>query len=74
MPSNGNPADDRSHPLSCGDEPLDTLAEAEALRARLQEASACVGRLIAALKQQRRQHRAVQSAMASLRRLQGLGQ
>jgi hypothetical protein len=74
MPSNGNPADDRSHPLSCGDEPLDTLADAEALRARLQEASACVGRLIAVLKQQRRQHRAVQSAVASLRRLQGLGQ
>jgi hypothetical protein len=74
MPSNGNPTDERPHPLSCGDEPLDTLAEAEALRARLQEASACVGRLIAALKQQRRQHRAVQSAMASLRRLQGLGQ
>jgi hypothetical protein len=74
MPSNGNPTDDRSHPLSCGDEPLDPLADAEALRARLQEASACVGRLIGALKQQRRQHRAVQSAVASLRRLQGLGQ
>jgi hypothetical protein len=74
MPSIGNPTDDQPHPLSCGDEPIDPLADAEALRARLQEASACVGRLIAALKQQRRQHRAVQSAVASLRRLQGLGQ
>jgi hypothetical protein len=51
----------------------DALAEAEALRQQLQEALARTARLIAALKQQRRQGRAVQAAVASLRKLQQLG-
>lgn len=52
------------------DEPLDPVAEAEELRSHLQAALARTGRLIAALKQQRRQSRVVESALASLRRLQ----
>jgi hypothetical protein len=47
----------------------DVLAEAEALRALLSEASGRTARLLAALKQQRRQTRAVQQAMQSLRQL-----
>jgi len=56
-----------------GDEGLDPLAEAEALRVQLQETLGRTVRLIASLKQQRRQNRVVQSAMASLRRLQDVG-
>jgi hypothetical protein len=51
----------------------DALAEAEALRLQLQEALARTSRLIAALRQQRRQGRAVQAAVASLRKLEQLG-
>jgi hypothetical protein len=47
----------------------DVIAEGEALRGLLQDAAARVGRLLAALKQQRRQSRAVQQAMASLKQL-----
>src|SRR5262249_4029694 len=47
----------------------DAIAEAEALRALLHDASARTARLLAALKHQRRQSRAVQQAMASLRQL-----
>jgi hypothetical protein len=50
-------------------EPLDLLAEAEALRGQLQEVLARTSRLIVALKQHKRQSRAVQAAMASLRKL-----
>jgi hypothetical protein len=49
------------------------LAEAEALRGLLQEAGVRAGRLVAALKQQRRQSQAVRQAMQSLQRLQHLG-
>ena len=45
-------------------------AKAEALRGLLQDASAHAGRLLAALKQQRRQSQAVRQAMQSLRRLE----
>src|SRR5262245_16306862 len=51
----------------------DALAEAEALRLQLQEALARTARLVAALRQQKRQGRAVQAAVASLRKLQQLG-
>ena len=51
-------------------EPLDPIAEAEELRVALQAALTRTSRLIAALKQQRRQSRVVESALASLRRLQ----
>ena len=51
-------------------EPPDPIGEAEELRAQLQAALARTARLIAALKQQRRQSRVVESALESLRRLQ----
>jgi hypothetical protein len=51
-------------------EPLDPITEAEELRVALQAALTRTGRLVAALKQQRRQSRVVESALASLRRLQ----
>ena len=51
-------------------EPPDPIGEAEELRAHLQAALARTARLIAALKQQRRQSRVVESALESLRRLQ----
>jgi len=51
----------------------DALAEAEALRSRLQEALGRAARLVALLRQQRRQGKAVQAAMASLRKLGELG-
>jgi hypothetical protein len=48
----------------------DVIAETEALRALLGEASNRTARLLAALKQQRRQTRAVQQAVQSIRQLQ----
>ena len=51
-------------------EPLDPISEAEELRVALQTALTRTSRLIAALKQQRRQSRVVETALASLRRLQ----
>jgi hypothetical protein len=48
----------------------DVVAEGEALRALLSEAAGRIARLLAALKQQRRQSRAVRQAMESLRQLQ----
>jgi len=56
-----------------GTEEADPLVEAEALRVQLQETLTRTVRLITCLKQQRRQNRVVQSAMASLRRLQEIG-
>jgi hypothetical protein len=49
---------------------VELIAEAEALRDQLHEAAGRAARLLAGLKQQRRQARAVQAAMASLRQLQ----
>jgi hypothetical protein len=46
------------------------IAEAEMIKTQLQEASARMARLLAALKQQRRQSKAVRAAVASLRQLQ----
>ncbi|HZY86958.1 MAG TPA: hypothetical protein VFE78_19140 [Gemmataceae bacterium] len=48
----------------------DVIAEGEALRALLSEASGRTARLIAALKHQRRHSRAVRQAMESLRQIQ----
>jgi hypothetical protein len=48
----------------------DLVAEVESLRTLLQEAATRAGRLAAALKQQRRQSRAVQAAMSALKQLQ----
>jgi hypothetical protein len=49
---------------------LDPITEAETLRGLLHEAASRSARLVAALKQQRRQTRAVQQAVQSLRQLQ----
>jgi hypothetical protein len=49
--------------------PPDPLTEAEALRSVLQEAQSRLGRLVLALKQHRRQAKALQAAVASLRQL-----
>ena len=51
------------------DELPDPIAESELLRTQLQDAIARTGKLIAILKHQRRENRAVQAAMESLRRL-----
>ena len=48
---------------------LDPLTEAEALRGLLHEGQLRLSRLLSALKQQRRQTRALRSAMDSLRNL-----
>ena len=48
---------------------LDSLAEAEALRSLLHDAQFRLSRLLSALKQQRRQTRALHTAMDSLRNL-----
>jgi hypothetical protein len=71
MPANGPPSngEPRNGPVN-HDPPTDPMAEAEALRAQLQEALVRTNRLIAVLKNQRRQNRVVQAAMDSLRRLQ----
>jgi len=45
------------------------IAEAEELRTLLQDASTRLARLLAGLKQQRRQSRAVEAAVQSLRQL-----
>ena len=47
----------------------DVIAEAEALRGVVQDANARTTRLLAALKHQRRQSRAVRAAMQSLQHL-----
>jgi hypothetical protein len=70
VPPNGRNPDDHLNapqPERSGIEEI--IAEAEALRTQLQEASVRTSRLIAALKQQRRHTRAVQAAMASLRQI-----
>jgi hypothetical protein len=51
-------------------ESFDPLVEAEALKAALQESLNRASRLIAGLRQFRKQHKAVASAMASLRQFQ----
>ena len=58
-----------SSPTSATAEPIDPLYEAETLRALLQQAQLRLGRLLAALKHDRRHSRALQAAMASLRQL-----
>jgi hypothetical protein len=72
-PSNGPAPDANGAPPPRGERPggLGSLiAEAEALRTLVQEAGTRTARLLAALKQQRRNSRAVEAAMASLRQLQ----
>jgi hypothetical protein len=52
------------------EDPLDLITEAEEVRVQLQNALARTSRLVAALKQQRRQTRVVEAALSSLRKLQ----
>ena len=49
--------------------PPDLLGEAEAVRDLLHDAAARLGRLVAALRQQKRQTRAIRQAVESLRGL-----
>jgi hypothetical protein len=71
MPTN-NPTDNvkQRHGPPHQDEPYDPISEAEELRVQLQAALSRTNRLVASLKQHRRQSRAVKTALASLRRLQ----
>jgi hypothetical protein len=62
-PGNGDAGGSSSPPV------FDPLAEAEAIRGILSEAQSRLGHLIASLKQQRRQARAVAAAVASIRQL-----
>ncbi len=55
-----------------GEEVLDPIAEAEAVKAALGEAGRRVGRLIASLRQIHKQRRVLQTAWTSLQQL-GLG-
>jgi hypothetical protein len=68
-PHNDSPESSRPSLSRPNDEVLDPLAEAEALRALLHDAQFRLSRLLSALKQQRRQTRALRSAMDSLRNL-----
>jgi hypothetical protein len=64
-PQNGHAATNGAPPP----ELLDPLIEAEAVRAPLYDAQGRLGRLLAALRQHRRQTRAMRAAVTSLRRL-----
>jgi hypothetical protein len=75
---NRPPANGQDTTTGNGNEPAQTprygmdelIEDAEQLRASLHDAGVRVSRLLAALKQQRRQSRALRSAMASLQQLQ----
>jgi len=49
------------------------MTQAKAVRQSLQEALTQTGNLILALKREEKRHRIVQSTLASLRQLQGIG-
>jgi hypothetical protein len=70
--SNGDQHRDRTRPIEAPAPGSrgDVLAEAEALRDVLHDAFSRTSRLVAALKLQRRQTKAVAQAMASLKQLQ----
>jgi hypothetical protein len=66
---NGNGPDNAAKSDAQNDGAADVITEAESLRDLLHVATARTARLVAALKHQRRQTRAVQQAMQSLRQL-----
>ena len=68
-PRNGPPGVPPTSLSSSDAESPDPLMEAEALRSLLHDAQLRLGRLLAALKQQRRHNRALRAAMDSLRGL-----
>ena len=71
--NNGQPPRPAAPPVAPQPAGLVALVEeAEAVRSLLREAYGRLGRLVAALKEQRKQTRAVQAAVASLRQLQRL--
>lgn len=72
MPVNDPKSPEQNRNAIQDNDPFDLVAEAESLRSQLRQALDTTGRLIAALKQQRRQGQAVSAAMAALRRLQQL--
>jgi hypothetical protein len=67
-PDNSQPSNGSTEPERWGI--AEVIAETEALRGLLHDASARTARLLAALKHQRRRSRAVQQAMQSLKQLQ----
>jgi hypothetical protein len=72
-PRSKGAAEEDSHPRGSQPERIslaEVIAEADALRALLSDAAGRAARLLAALKQERRQNRAVHQAMQSLRQLQ----
>ena len=68
--NNGNGGNGANGHQAEPSDPFDPLAEAEALKMALQEALNRSTRLIAGMRQFRKQHKAVASAMASLRQFQ----
>jgi hypothetical protein len=70
VPARDNPPPDRNgHPALPAGEPFDPVAEAEALRADLADAHARAHRLVAALKQFKKERRALTTAWSSLKQL-----
>jgi hypothetical protein len=72
------PAEPREAPQADNGKPQrpanrDLMAQAKAVRQSLQEALSRTNDLILALKRQEKRHRIVQSTLASLRQLQGIG-
>jgi hypothetical protein len=70
QPSAPSNNDDNSAEPGRGPNIIELLTEAEQVRSVLQDATTRLSRLINGLKQQRRQGRAMQAAMQSLRQLQ----
>ena len=69
-PNSGQPPENRARDPQLEKWDIeDVIAEAESLRSVMQDASARTARLLAALKHQRRQSRAVRAAMQSLQQL-----
>jgi hypothetical protein len=66
------PPNERGAVTNNAEQQADAMEEAEELRRQLQEALARTARLIASLRQQRKQEKAVKNAVASLRKLRGL--
>lgn len=73
MPARDTPPPDRNGHPALGGESFDPVTEAEALRADLADAAARAHRLVAQLKQFKRERRALASAWSSLKQL-NLGQ
>ena len=70
MPNrDSSPPDRNGHADPAPGDPTDPLAEAEGLRASLADAAARAARLVAALRQYRRERRSLQAAWSSLRQL-----